>query len=101
MGRIKRTALAKDDLKGIGLYLAKESGSREVALRFLDVIARKCVLYSDGPELAEACPDLGQDIRRFPIGNYVVFYRPIAEGIEILRVLHGSQDIPNVWRKGS
>jgi toxin ParE1/3/4 len=97
MGRIKRTALARTDLKEIGLYLAKESGNREVALRFLDVIARKCFLYSDGPELAEPCPDLGRDVRRFPIGNYVVFYRPIVQGIEILRVLHGSRDIPDIW----
>jgi toxin ParE1/3/4 len=28
------------------------------------------------------------------VGNYLIFYRPISDGIEIVRVLHGARDIP-------
>jgi len=27
----------------------------------------------------------------FAVGNYLIFYRPIAEGIEVIRVLHGAR----------
>lgn len=100
MARVLRTPLARQDLKDIGRYLTQETQSRDVALKFLDAIARKCALYATEPYLGEACPDLGLDVRRFPIGNYVVFYRPLLPaGIDVLRVLHGSRDVPAVWRK--
>lgn len=31
------------------------------------------------------------------IGNYVIFYRPIANGIDVIRVLHGSRDIESIF----
>ena len=98
MGRVVRTPLARIDLKNIGRYIARESRSRGVAVRFLDRIAARCRVYATHPELGEACPDLERDVRRFPVGNYVVVYRPLDKGIEVLRVLHGSRDIPAVWR---
>lgn len=101
MPRVIRTPLARRDLKEIGSYIARESRSRDVALRFLDVIDRKCALYAREPALGELCTDLGSEVRRFPTGNYIVFYRALADGIEILRVLHGNRDIPTVWRSTS
>jgi plasmid stabilization system protein ParE len=31
-------------------------------------------------------------VRRHAIGNYVVYYRPIIDGVEIVRVIHGARD---------
>jgi len=28
--------------------------------------------------------------------KYLIFYRPLADGIEVVRVLHGSQDIESI-----
>jgi toxin ParE1/3/4 len=39
------------------------------------------------------------EIRYCPITrhrNHLVFYRPIPDGIEVLRVLHGAREIPNI-----
>ncbi len=36
------------------------------------------------------------EVRFFPIRrhrNHLVFYRPIPDGIEVLRVLHGARDL--------
>ncbi|MGY4499466.1 plasmid stabilization system protein ParE [Bradyrhizobium sp. GM24.11] len=33
------------------------------------------------------------DLRSFPVGNYVIFYVPLSDGVEIIRVMHGRQDI--------
>lgn len=98
MPRVNRTPLARRDLKDIGRYIARESCSRALALRFLDAIDARCKVYASQPELGEACPDLGPCVRRFSVGNFVVFYVPLADGIEVLRVIHGSRDIPAVWR---
>lgn len=59
----------------------------------LDLVRQKMELYATQPELGESRPDLGSDVRHFPVKSYVVFYRPLDDGIEVLRVLHGSRDI--------
>ncbi len=99
MARVIRTLLAREDLKEIGRYIARESQDRSVAFRFLDSIEQKLQLYATQPEMGERRPDLGRNVRHFPVGQYVVFYRPIEAGIEILRVLHGRRDIPSILRR--
>ncbi|AUB37002.1 Plasmid stabilization system protein ParE [Nostoc flagelliforme CCNUN1] len=37
-------------------------------------------------------------MRSFPVKNYLIFYRTIDEGIEIARILHGSQDIETIFQ---
>lgn len=32
-------------------------------------------------------------MRSFPVFRYVVFYRPLDDGITVVRVLHGSRDL--------
>jgi toxin ParE1/3/4 len=45
-------------------------------------------------EMGRLRPEFGRDIRSFPFErNYLIVYRPIEGGIEILRFLHGSRDI--------
>ncbi len=46
-----------------------------------------------------ARPDLS-DIRSWPIGgfnDYLIFYRPTASGIDVLRVIHGARDIDRIF----
>ncbi len=38
-------------------------------------------------------PKLAADLRSFPVGNYLIFYRAVADGIAVVRVLHGARDI--------
>jgi toxin ParE1/3/4 len=41
--------------------------------------------------------ELKMDIRSHPVGNYLIFYFPLEDGIEIVRVLHRSRDIESLW----
>ncbi len=36
---------------------------------------------------------LAAGLRSFPVGNYIIFYMPLPNGIEIIRVLNGAGDI--------
>jgi len=49
------------------------------------------------PELGRQCEELSARVRSFPVGRYVIFYRPMENGIEIVRVLHGARDLPPLF----
>jgi toxin ParE1/3/4 len=38
-------------------------------------------------------PELKAELRSLSTGNYVVFYLAMEDGIDLVRVLHGSRDI--------
>lgn len=99
MARIVRTPQARADLKQIGRYIASESGSRSIATRFLRRIESKCEQYSRQPLMGDIRDDLAEGVRCFPIRSYVAFYRPLEDGIELLALIHGSRDIPDVFRQ--
>lgn len=47
----------------------------------------------DNPRMGRKRSDLGNDIRSIAVGNYIIFYRPVAGAIEVVRILHGARDI--------
>lgn len=100
MPRIVRTPRAKGDALAISRCIAEQSGSRLVALRFLDKIDAKLKFLAQHPLAGETRPELAADIRSFPVGNYVIFYRSSDDGIDVLRILHGARDIPRIFGTG-
>ena len=91
MSKILRKPQAEADLIEIWIYIAKDSPTR--ADKVLDEIDEKSQKLAKSPFIGKARDELGVRIRSFPIGNYVLFYQPIENGIEIIRVLHGARDI--------
>ena len=92
MARILRTSQAHLDLIEMGLYLARDNPA--AADRLLDAIDAACRLLAANPELGRLRPELAPEVRSFPVRGRVIFYRPIPDGIQVLRVLHGARDIP-------
>ena len=41
--------------------------------------------------------ELSPGLRSFPVGRHVIFYRPMANGVEIARVLDGARDLPPLF----
>ena len=41
-------------------------------------------------------PELAPALRCFVIGSYLIFYRPQPDGIQVIRVLHGSRDLRRI-----
>ena len=46
-----------------------------------------------GRERDEVMPGL----RSFPFKRYVIFYQPLQDGIDVVRVLHGARDIESLF----
>ncbi len=86
MSRAVRTASVRKDLKDIGRYIAQESQSLDLAMKFLDRVDQRCKLYAAHPEMGTPRTDLGPSVRCFAVSDYVVFYEPHQRGIRILLV---------------
>jgi toxin ParE1/3/4 len=39
--------------------------------------------------------ELAAGLRSIVLKPYVVFYRPLDDGIELIRILHGKRDVPD------
>jgi toxin ParE1/3/4 len=91
MGRVFRTERARVDLLQIWVYIANDNAS--AADRLLDRIDATCSQLAQQPLMGEARPELAPDLRSFTVGNYVVYFRPLADGIEVVRVLSGARDV--------
>jgi toxin ParE1/3/4 len=98
---IRRRRAARKDLVDIFRYLAQEGGLR-VAERFLARVEATSARLSKRPGIGARFdhphPALAElrcsPVSRFP--KYIVFYRPIAGGIQIVRVLHGARDVAGI-----
>lgn len=93
------TLAAQDDLQHIHDYIAQFDTDN--ALRFVERISERFNLLSNYPYLGVARPKFGKDHRSFvvPGSSYIIVYRPIENGVEIIRVVHGSQDLVNLFQQ--
>ncbi len=91
MPHVSKTRLADQDLDDIWFHIALDN--LEAADRILDVIDRRCSLLAQHKKMGRARPELSPELRSFPVGRYVLYYRPEAEGIELVRVLDGARDV--------
>jgi toxin ParE1/3/4 len=64
--------------------------------QILNDIDAKCQLLLERPEIGMARPEIGKGIRSFPYRRYLILYRIIAEGVEIVRVVHGARDLGEI-----
>ncbi len=85
------------DLEDIWLYIAQDSPAH--ADNFLD---QRYILCNDNlaafPEIGTGRAYLDREISAFPYKNHMIYYRYNTSLIEIIRVLHGSRDLPAVFQ---
>src|SRR5947208_7397332 len=102
MPSVRKSPKARRDLAEIAAYIAFDNPS--AADRFLiaaeDAFDKLARIPGMGALREFSDPKL-KDLRSWPIKrfrNYLIFYRPVKDGIEIVRVLHGARDIERVLR---
>ena len=82
---------AKNDLKDIYQYGLRQWGQAQ-SDSYLSVIQNKFWTLTQQPLIGVERPALLPDIRSLPIHSHILFYRVIANHVEIIRVLHCRQD---------
>lgn len=69
---------------------------RAIRRDLLDEIEDKFALLSEQPRLGRARPDIAPELRYFPVGSYLILYREITDGIEVVSVVHGARRLNNL-----
>jgi toxin ParE1/3/4 len=97
MATIARRPVAERDLEDTAVYIGRNS--RPTATRFLiaaeATLARLASMAGMGASFPLTNPRL-QGLRHHPIRgfpNHLIFCLPTADGIEVVRVLHGARDL--------
>ena len=97
MAHVVERPRALRDLDEIFDYIAADSEHR--AVRFIRTLRERLSLLAENPLAGRARDELAPGLRSFPIGRYVVFYRPLGagDGIEVVRVLHAARQLPDTF----
>jgi toxin ParE1/3/4 len=90
---------ARADLDRIWDYIAERS-SAETAAGFTRKFRETFASIALSPRAGVNMPDLPPgDVRKFPMGNYLIYYRALPGKILIARVLHGKRVQRRAFRK--
>lgn len=102
MARVLKRVAAKRDLIDHFVFLG-ENASVEVARRFLHASNLSFQTLARMPELGverNLQNPQYSSVRAWPIKGferYLIFYRPLNDGIEILRIIHSARDIERLF----
>lgn len=96
MARLTITAHARADLQEIHSHIAKDKP--EAAKRFLKRLHAKSRQLAETPGMGRSrAQDLRPNLFSFPVGQYLLFYCEQPGGIVLVRVIHGSRDLPALF----
>jgi len=82
---------AEADLVDIWIYIAQDSPAN--ADHLLERIRETLNRLAAMPFMGQARFDLAPGLRMFPVGSYLICFRPVQDGIEVIRILHGKRNI--------
>ncbi|HUT09631.1 MAG TPA: type II toxin-antitoxin system RelE/ParE family toxin [Thermoguttaceae bacterium] len=89
MAKIVRTSRAELDLAEIWTYIARDNP--DAADRMIRRIDQRLRVLLAEPTMGEPMEQYRPGLRATAVGNYVIYYSPTPEGIEVYRVLHGAR----------
>jgi toxin ParE1/3/4 len=91
---------AENDIDQIARFIAQQNLS--AALRFYDAVDETLTLLARMPRVGKqrtAIDPSLKGLRSWSVKwyrNYLIFYLPLNDGIDVVRVVHGSRDLPRV-----
>lgn len=101
MSSLQLAPLGRRDIDNIYDYIARRDRRPATADMVVAELMETCKSYADafaaGSVIGTARSDLGDSHRVFTHKRWVVVFRPIEDGIEVLRVLDGSRDYPRLF----
>ena len=96
MRRIVRRSKARFDMLAAFNYIADNGGDTR-AEQYLRRMDAAIGYLAQHPLMGRARPEVEEGIRSFPFEVYVIFYLPLEDGIELVRVIHSALDLERAW----
>lgn len=94
--KVRRSAQADADIDEVWFQIADDNVA--AADRWLHQLLGVEDRLADFPALGPARPEFGENLRSWPFGAYLIFYRVEPGAIDIVRVLHGARDLPSEFQ---
>lgn len=91
--------LASQDLNEIADYFTENS--LEAGERFFRAFNRKCQQLVAFPNSGKSYAAISPGLRGLSLEGYIIFYRILNDGIEILRVVSGRRDFPSLFEESN
>lgn len=82
---------AVQDLSDICEYIAQSNPS--AASKLFDAIRQKCKLVVGFPNMGKSYDKMAPKLRGFAVDDYIVFYYPREDGIDVAPVVSGYRDL--------
>ncbi|MGL5940032.1 MAG: type II toxin-antitoxin system RelE/ParE family toxin [Waterburya sp.] len=89
------TDAAVKDLDDICEYMGQQN--LKAASKLFDDIRKKCKLVANFPNMGKSYSKLSVNLRGFVVEDYVVFYYPREDGIDIVRIVSGYRDLESLF----
>lgn len=86
---------AVQDLDNICDYIAQTNPN--AASKLFDAIRQKCKLVAGFPNIGKSYAKLSLNLRGFVVDDYIIFYYPKDNGIDIARVVVGYRDLESLF----
>jgi toxin ParE1/3/4 len=96
MGRLVVRPQALADLDDIFDYIAEDSLDQAIA--FTRKLYGQMETLAANPGMGRSRSELLPGLRSFPYGNYLIFYIPLNDGADIVRVLNGARFIESLFK---
>lgn len=96
MSRYVINILASQDLNQIADYFAETN--LEAGEQFFSEFNRKCKQLVAFPHSGKSYSEIYPGLKGLSLGNYILFYRILENGIEILRVVSGRRNLPSLFK---
>jgi toxin ParE1/3/4 len=97
MATVRRSLRAEVDLDGVLDELNRKDPA--AAARYATEFEQKGLVLAQFPEISRSRPEIAPNLRSTLVHPYVIFYRVEGDVIQILRILHGKQDLRSIMRK--
>jgi toxin ParE1/3/4 len=95
MAKVFYSALAAKDVWENAEYISRDKP--DAAYRWVESVESTCELLAGNPEIGERRQSSRHGpCRSFTCGNYVIFYRGVVDGVEIIRIVRGERDLDSI-----
>ena len=92
MSRYRLSRSARKDLEEIW-FAAATKESVDFATGVIDEISQRFPMLAGMPGSGRLRPEIDPDLRSFPVGDYIIYYRKPRRGeVQISGVLHGKRN---------
>lgn len=98
MAEVHWSLASEEDLQGVEATIARDSVIR--AINFVDHLIECAERLHDSPTLGRVVPEFArEDLREILVRDYRIVYLVVADGVTILRVVHGARDLPTLAKR--